>query len=85
MLYNMSSAMLYILLRKCYILAIHALLVYKGRMPKVMVNIRVEAAVVEMFDKAAAKHRRTRTKELIELMIEDIRREFPAYEPPEGA
>ena len=54
-------------------------------MPKVMVNIRVEESVVEMFDKTATKHRRTRTKEIIELMIEDIKKEFPDYEPPDNA
>lgn len=46
-------------------------------------NARIESEILEMFDKVAKKHQRDRTKELKTLMIEDIRREFPDWNPPE--
>lgn len=49
-----------------------------------MINIRAEEEFVVMFDKVARMHHRDRTKELKELMLQDIRSEFPDYKPPEN-
>lgn len=48
-----------------------------------MVNIRTSDKFVEKFDEVAKKHNRDRTKEIKQIMLEDIRKEFPDYEPPE--
>lgn len=48
-----------------------------------MMNIRIDDEFVAMFDRVAVMHNRDRTKELKQLMLEDIRREFPEYQPPE--
>jgi predicted transcriptional regulator len=48
-----------------------------------MVNIRTADEFVAKFDEVAKKHNRDRTKELKQIMLEDIRKEDPAYEPPE--
>lgn len=47
-----------------------------------MVNIRAEEAFVAKFDEVAKMHNRDRTKELKQLMLDDIRKEFPDYQPP---
>jgi hypothetical protein len=49
-----------------------------------MMNIRADKEFVEMFDRVAKIHNRDRTKELKELMLQDIRAEFPEYQPPEN-
>lgn len=49
---------------------------------KVMVNIRTEDEFVAKFDEIARKHNRDRTKELKQLMLDDIRSEEPEYQPP---
>jgi hypothetical protein len=49
-----------------------------------MVNLRIDSAFVEEFDQVAAKHNRTRTGELKQLMLDDIQREKPDYKPPEN-
>lgn len=48
-----------------------------------MVNFRVDEGFVEAFDKAAKRHNRDRTKELKELMLQDIQSNDPEYQPPE--
>ncbi len=47
-------------------------------------NARIEEEVVDMFDKTAKRHNRDRTKELKTVMIEDIKKEFPDWEPPDN-
>jgi hypothetical protein len=47
-----------------------------------MVNIRTEDEFVAKFDEIARKHNRDRTKELKQLMLDDIRSEEPDYQPP---
>lgn len=54
-----------------------------GGMAKVMVNIRIERETIEIFDKVAKKHSRDRTKEIKKLILDDIRTEFPDYQPSE--
>ncbi len=46
-----------------------------------MINARIEKSIVEAFDKVAAKHSRDRTKELRQLMLDDIRKEIPDFDP----
>jgi hypothetical protein len=47
-----------------------------------MVTLRADDAFVEKFDEVAKKHNRDRTKELKQLMLDDIRSEEPDYQPP---
>jgi predicted transcriptional regulator len=47
-----------------------------------MVNLRADAEFVKKFDEVAKKHNRDRTKELKQLMLDDIRSEEPDYQPP---
>ena len=82
MSYALSSFSLYFNPSFRYLLAIQPLVVYKGRMPKVMINARIEKGIVDAFDRVAAMHQRDRTKELKALMLEDIRREIPDYKEP---
>ncbi len=49
-----------------------------------MITIRADDSFVAMFDKVANIHNRDRTKELKQLMLEDIRKEKPDYQPPEN-
>ena len=49
-----------------------------------MVNLRAAEEFVAEFDKIAAMHNRTRTGELKELMLQDIRKERPDYQPPDN-
>lgn len=49
-----------------------------------LVNFRIEESVVEIFDKLAKLHSRDRTGELKDLMLKDIKTEFPDYVPPDG-
>jgi hypothetical protein len=49
-----------------------------------MVNFRTDEEFLAEFDKIAKKHNRSRTGELKELMLNDIRSEKPEYQPPEN-
>ena len=49
-----------------------------------MINIRADEDFVKKFDEVAKKHNRDRTKELKQLMLDDIRGEFPDYQPPDN-
>jgi len=49
-----------------------------------MINIRTADEFVAKFDEVAKKHNRDRTKELKQLMLDDIRTEEPDYRPPEN-
>jgi len=60
-----------------YILAIQPVVVYKRRMSKAMVNFRMPDNFVEILDRLAEKHHRTRTAEVIALIEEAGNKEFP--------
>ncbi len=47
-----------------------------------MVNLRLDRDFVAKFDEVAKKHNRDRTKEIKQLMLDDIRSEEPDYQPP---
>ncbi len=47
-----------------------------------MINIRTVKEFVDKFDEIAKKHNRDRTKELKQLMLDDILAEEPDYQPP---
>jgi predicted transcriptional regulator len=47
-----------------------------------MVTLRTDDDFVAKFDEVAKKHNRDRTKELKQLMLDDIRSEEPDYQPP---
>lgn len=48
-----------------------------------MINLRLEKAIVEAFDKVAKLHSRDRSKELKSLMLEDIHTVYPDFVEPE--
>lgn len=54
---------------------------YNDEVPKKLVNVRLDPAILAKFDEVAAKKRRSRTAEIEFLIVEDIRSAFPGYDP----
>ena len=69
--------------KKSDILLMYAVKPHYIRGVEKMVNFRVNYELVAEFDRVAMRHNRTRTQELTQLMIDDIRMEKPDYQPPE--
>jgi len=49
-----------------------------------MVTFRLDSDFVNQFDKVARRHNRDRTKEVKQLMLEAIQKEFPDYKLPDA-